>query len=222
MVVGSFKKIVDSQRIEFIPQVQSVVDPGVTGSKHMGDTSTRLVRFPTLIVPEQAGHSVASVVTATNPLSCSLGPTVTCRDGTCVHLPGYCHESRLKQSSINWLRFVLQHDTVYRSALYYQKNGRGSCVPEIILSPSRTARLQHRECSSTGHDSFSNEYALMASSLPILKAACMSKRSASLRDDTDSIRLASLSASLRLFRASAVLPRSANAATSQALTADFL
>ncbi len=58
MVVGSFKKIVDSQRIEFIPQVQSVVDPGVTGSKHMGDTSTRLVRFPTLIVPEQAGHSV--------------------------------------------------------------------------------------------------------------------------------------------------------------------
>ena len=66
MVVGSFKKIFDSQRIEFIPQVQSVVDPGVTGSKHMGDTSTRLVRFPTLIVPEQAGHSVASVVTATN------------------------------------------------------------------------------------------------------------------------------------------------------------
>jgi hypothetical protein len=67
-------------------------DPGVTGSKHMGDTSTRLVRFPTLIVPEQAGHSVASVVTATNPLSCSLGPTVTCRDGTCVHLPGYCQD----------------------------------------------------------------------------------------------------------------------------------
>ena len=66
MVVGSFKKIVDPQRIEFIPQVQSVVDPEVTGSKHMGDTSTRLVRFPTLIVPEQAGHSVASVVTATN------------------------------------------------------------------------------------------------------------------------------------------------------------
>jgi len=150
-----------------------------------------------------------------------LGPRVTCRDGTCVHLPGYCHESLLKQSSINWLRFVLQHDTVYRSALYYQKNGRGSCFPEIILSPSRTARL-HRECSSTGHDSFSNAYALMASSLPILKAACISKRSASLRDDTDSIRLASLSASLRLFRASAVLPRSANAATSQALTADFL
>ena len=88
MVVGSFKKIVDPQRIEFIPQVQSVVDPGVTGSKHMGDTSTRLVRFPTLIVPEQAGHSVASVVTATNPLSCSLGPTVTCRDGTCFHHTG--------------------------------------------------------------------------------------------------------------------------------------
>ena len=41
-------------------------DPGVTGSKHMGDTSTRLVRFPTLIVPEQAGHSVESVVTATD------------------------------------------------------------------------------------------------------------------------------------------------------------
>jgi hypothetical protein len=92
MVVGSFKKIVDPQRIEFIPQVQSVVDPEVTGSKHMGDTSTRLVRFPTLIVPEQAGHSVASVVTATNPLSCSLGPTVTCRDGTCVHLPGQRQE----------------------------------------------------------------------------------------------------------------------------------
>jgi len=119
-----------------------------------------------------------------------LGPRVTSRDGTCVHHPGYCHEARLNQSSINYLRFVLQHDTVYRSALYYQKNGRGSCVPEIILSPSRTARL-HRECSSTGHDSFSNAYALMASSLPILKAACMSKRSASLRDDTDSIRLAS-------------------------------
>jgi len=95
MVVGSFKKIFDSQRIEFIPQVQSVVDPGVTGSKHMGDTSTRLVRYPSLVVAEQAGHSVESVITATNPLSCSLGPTVTSRDGTCVHHPGYCHESRL-------------------------------------------------------------------------------------------------------------------------------
>ena len=42
--------------------------------------------------------STVPVVTATNPLSCSLGPTVTCRDGTCVHHPGYCHESRLKQS----------------------------------------------------------------------------------------------------------------------------
>jgi len=31
MVVGSFKKIFDSQRIEFIPQVQWVVGPGVTG-----------------------------------------------------------------------------------------------------------------------------------------------------------------------------------------------
>jgi hypothetical protein len=58
MVVGSFKKIFDSQRIEFIPQVQSVVDPGVTGSKHMGDPPLRLDRYPTLVVPEQAGHSV--------------------------------------------------------------------------------------------------------------------------------------------------------------------
>ena len=66
MVVGSFKKIVDSQRIEFIPQVQSVVDPGVTGSKHMGDPPLRLDRYPTLVVPEQAGHSVESVVTATD------------------------------------------------------------------------------------------------------------------------------------------------------------
>jgi hypothetical protein len=93
MVVGSFKKIFDSQRIEFIPQVQSVVDPGVTGSKHMGDPPLRLDRYPTLVVAEEAGHSVASVVTATNPLSCPLGPTVTCRDGTCVHSPGgYCHK----------------------------------------------------------------------------------------------------------------------------------
>ena len=41
----------------------------------------------------------------------------------------------------------------------------------------------------------------MASSLPILKAACMSKRSASLRDDIDSTDLASLSASLKRKRA---------------------
>ena len=66
MVVGSFKKIFDSQRIEFIPQVQSVVDPGVTGSKHISDTSMRLVRYPSLVVAERAGHSVESVVTATD------------------------------------------------------------------------------------------------------------------------------------------------------------
>ena len=71
MVVGSFKKIFDSQRIEFIPQVQSVVDPGVTGSKHMGDPPLRLDRYPTLVVAEQAGHSVESMVTATNPDSTS-------------------------------------------------------------------------------------------------------------------------------------------------------
>jgi hypothetical protein len=45
MVVGSFKKIVDSQRIEFIPQVQSVVDPGVTGLWGM-ESSATFVRFP--------------------------------------------------------------------------------------------------------------------------------------------------------------------------------
>ena len=67
---GSFRKATLSRKnLDFLRVLtlgQSVVDPGVTGSKHMGDTSTRLVRFPTLIVPEQAGHSVASVVTATN------------------------------------------------------------------------------------------------------------------------------------------------------------
>ena len=75
MVVGSFKKIFDSQRIEFIPQVQSVVDPGVTGSKHMGDPPLRLDRYPTLVVAEEAGHSVASVVTATNPLPTQIQPS---------------------------------------------------------------------------------------------------------------------------------------------------
>jgi hypothetical protein len=75
MVVGSFKKIFDSQRIEFIPQVQSVVDPGVTGSKHMGDPPLRLDRYPTLVVAEQAGHSVESMVTATNPLPTQILPS---------------------------------------------------------------------------------------------------------------------------------------------------
>ena len=75
MVVGSFKKIFDSQRIEFIPQVQSVVDPGVTGSKHISDTSMRLVRYPSLVVAERAGHSVESVVTATNPLPPHIQPS---------------------------------------------------------------------------------------------------------------------------------------------------
>jgi hypothetical protein len=59
----------------------------------MGDPPLRLDWYPTLVVAEEAGHSVASVVTATNPLSCPLGPAVTCRCGTCVHLPGYCEES---------------------------------------------------------------------------------------------------------------------------------
>jgi hypothetical protein len=48
------------------PLVQWVVRPGVTGSKHMGDPPLRLDRYPTLVVPEQAGHSVESVVTATD------------------------------------------------------------------------------------------------------------------------------------------------------------
>jgi hypothetical protein len=67
---GSFRKATLSRKnLDFLRVLtlgQSVFDPGVTGSKHMGDTSTRLVRFPTLVVPEQAGHSVASVVTATD------------------------------------------------------------------------------------------------------------------------------------------------------------
>ncbi len=75
MVVGSFKKIFDSQRIEFIPQVQSVVDPRVTGSKHMGDPPLRLDRYPTLVVAEEAGHSVESVITATNPLPTQIQPS---------------------------------------------------------------------------------------------------------------------------------------------------
>ena len=67
------------------------VDLGFTGwSVH--SISVRLIRYKSLVVIEQAGHSVASVVTATNPLSCPLGPAVTCRCGTCVHLPGYCEE----------------------------------------------------------------------------------------------------------------------------------
>ena len=70
---GSFRKATLSRKnLDFLRVLtlgQSVFDPGVTGSKHMGDTSTRLVRFPTLIVPEQAGHSVASVVTAVNALN---------------------------------------------------------------------------------------------------------------------------------------------------------
>ena len=45
MVVGSFKKIVDFQRIEFIPQVQWVVGPGVTGLCAM-ESSATFVRFP--------------------------------------------------------------------------------------------------------------------------------------------------------------------------------
>ena len=59
---GSFRKATLSRKnLDFLRVLtlgQSVFDPGVTGSKHMGDTSTRLVRFPTLVVPEQAGHSV--------------------------------------------------------------------------------------------------------------------------------------------------------------------
>ena len=75
---------------EFTPGFHWVLVQGVTGSKHISDTSMRLVRYPSLVVAEQAGHSVESVVTATNPHP--LGPTVTCRDGTCVHLPGYCQD----------------------------------------------------------------------------------------------------------------------------------
>ncbi len=67
------------------------VDLGFTGwSVH--SISVRLIRYKSLVVIEQAGHSVASVVTATNPLSCPLGPAVTCRCGTCFHLPGYCRD----------------------------------------------------------------------------------------------------------------------------------
>ena len=67
------------------------VDPDFTcWSVHAIPVS--LVRYPSLVVLERARHSVSSVVTATNPLSCSLGPRVTSRDGTCVHLPGYCQE----------------------------------------------------------------------------------------------------------------------------------
>ena len=41
----------------------------------MGDTSTRLVRYPSLVVAERAGHSVESVVTATNPLPPHIQPS---------------------------------------------------------------------------------------------------------------------------------------------------
>ena len=80
----------------FVPQVQSVRrsrfhllectrDPGKFGQ----------VPFP--VVLERAGHSVASVVTATNPLPISIGLTVTCRVGTCVHHPGYCQDWNLRK-----------------------------------------------------------------------------------------------------------------------------
>ena len=72
------------------------VDPDFTcWSVHAIPVS--LVRYPSLVVLERAGHSVASVVTATNPLPISIGLTVTCRVGTCVHHPGYCQDWNLRK-----------------------------------------------------------------------------------------------------------------------------
>jgi len=72
------------------------VDPDFTcWSVHAIPVS--LVRYPSLVVLERAGHSVASVVTATNPLPLSIGLTVTCRVGTCVHHPGYCQDWNLRK-----------------------------------------------------------------------------------------------------------------------------
>jgi|LauGreStaDraftv2_3_1035109.scaffolds.fasta_scaffold08142_3 hypothetical protein len=47
---------------------------------------------PAIVGNNAIVRSTDSPVASTNPLSCSLGPTVTSRDGTCVHLPGYCQE----------------------------------------------------------------------------------------------------------------------------------
>jgi hypothetical protein len=50
------------------------VDLGFTGwSVH--SISVRLIRYKSLVVIEQAGHSVASVVTATNPLPTHIQPS---------------------------------------------------------------------------------------------------------------------------------------------------
>jgi hypothetical protein len=107
------------------------------------------------------------------------------------------------------------------SALDYQKKGRGSSSPEIIFSPSRTARL-HRQCSSTGHAALKIPYTLLASTRPILNAALRSSASASVREEIGSTRLPMARAPRKLFRASVVQSRSASAAISQALAADLL
>jgi len=52
---------------------------------------------PAIVGNNAIVRSTDSPVASTNPLSCPLGPAVTCWDGTCVHLPGYCQDWNLRK-----------------------------------------------------------------------------------------------------------------------------